>query len=127
MGECSKDLSPHYTKVLDAPLTGEFGEDSVEDVSEQMAEETEHDCWTSQVTTGGHQYDSRKQLTTGHSQVVGDVAEHIRHGDLNEETDRGEGVTGQWSETKAGNDGGGVCVECSLRAVVAEGDEEVDP
>lgn len=63
----------------------------------------------------------------GDSQVVGDVAEHVRHGDLNEETDRGEGVTGQWGETKAGNDGGGVCVKCSLRTVVAECDEEVDP
>ena len=50
VGESSKDLSPHYTKVFGAlPVGSVFGEAAVEDVSDHVAGQTSDDGFTSEV------------------------------------------------------------------------------
>lgn len=49
------------------------------------------------------------------------------HWDLKEETDRCEGIAGESREAEAADDGRRVGIKGTLRAVVAERDEEVDP
>jgi len=60
-------------------------------------------------------------------QVIRDIAESKRDGNLEEETDRRERVGLEVLEAEAVDDGRGVGVEGSLGPVVAERDEEVNP
>jgi hypothetical protein len=61
------------------------------------------------------------------SQLVGYVAEPKRHGDLEEQTHGCQRITRQGSEPKAVDDRGRIRVESSLRSVVAESDQKVNP
>lgn len=50
MGEGSKDLSPDDTKISNAPIV-DLGEDSVEDVAEQMHAQPSNHGFTSSVAS----------------------------------------------------------------------------
>ena len=59
--------------------------------------------------------------------MIRDPAEGVRYGDLEEETDGGQGVAGETFEAEALDYGGCVCVKGALGAVVGEGDYDVEP
>lgn len=59
--------------------------------------------------------------------MIGNITESPRHWNLNKQTDGSESVAGQAFKTKAFNNCGRVCVESTLRAIVGECDNDVDP
>lgn len=61
------------------------------------------------------------------SHAVRDVTETERDRDLQEQTDGSQGVARQWGESETVDDRWRIGVERSLRSVVGQGDEEVDP
>lgn len=101
-------MSPHNAEVADI-AAAKFGEDAVEDVTQHV-----------------HAKPSDDSLTTARV-VIGHPAEPEGNRDLQEQTNRGESVRRQRSETKTADDSRSVGVKGTLRAVVAKCDQEVDP
>jgi hypothetical protein len=61
------------------------------------------------------------------SHAVRHITETERNRDLEEQTDGSQGVTRQRGESEAVDDRWRIGVERSLRSVVGQGDEEMDP
>lgn len=59
--------------------------------------------------------------------LVGNITEGKGHWNLQKETNGCECVTCESCEAKATHDTWGVCIKCTLRAIVAKRDEEVNP
>ena len=63
----------------------------------------------------------------GDIQVIRNVTEDVRDGDLDVETDGCHGVCFETSESECTDHGWGIGIKTTLWAVVAEGDTDVDP
>jgi hypothetical protein len=59
--------------------------------------------------------------------VIGDIAESPGDRNLQEETDGGQGVAGEASETETLDNGRRVGIKSTLRTVIGKGDDDVDP
>jgi hypothetical protein len=59
--------------------------------------------------------------------MVGNITESPRHWNLNKQTDGSESVASQAFEPKAFDNCGRVCVKSTLRTIVGECDNDVDP
>jgi hypothetical protein len=134
MGKRPESLRPDDTKVSYAPHV-DLGKDPVEDVSQQVETHPGHDRLSSCVPSETSRsrsapIDSAPFKTTSvsmDSHAVRDVTETERDRDLEEQTDGSQGIARQWGEAEAVDDRWRIGVERSLRSVVGQGDEEVDP
>jgi len=130
MRECAKSLRPDHTEVSNTSKI-DLGKDSIEDVSEQVEAHSRHHRLSTRVARVS---DEMESVSTNflpadcpNSQLVGNVTETKRNGDLQEQTHGRQRIARQSSEAKTVDDRGRVRVESSLGSVVAKGNQEVDP